>query len=158
MCDRRLRVPEVFDQFQVTAPVHLEPGDLPHRKASALHRRQSVVREFHRFEAGPGEIPDFGVRHPRLPFVHVWRVGKAGLELTELGLPESTLLIALVGFNLGVEVGQVAIVAVFLPLAFALRETWVYQRLVLVAGSLLIAVVAAAWLVERAFGMKFMPI
>jgi HupE / UreJ protein len=78
--------------------------------------------------------------------------------LTELGLPESTLLIALVGFNLGVEVGQVAIVAVFLPLAFALRETWVYQRLVLVAGSLLIAVVAAAWLVERAFGLKFMPI
>ena len=78
--------------------------------------------------------------------------------LTELGLPESTLLIALVGFNLGVEVGQVAIVAVFLPLAFALRKTWVYQRLVLVAGSLLIAAVAAAWLVERAFGLKFMPI
>jgi HupE / UreJ protein len=78
--------------------------------------------------------------------------------LTELGLPESTLLIALVGFNLGVEIGQVAIVAVFLPLAFALRETWVYQRLVLVAGSLLIAVVAAAWLVERVFGLKFMPI
>jgi hypothetical protein len=78
--------------------------------------------------------------------------------LTELGLPESTLLIALVGFNLGVEVGQVAIVAVFLPLAFALRETWVYQRLVLVAGSLLIAGVAAAWLVERVFDLKFMPI
>lgn len=78
--------------------------------------------------------------------------------LTELGLPDSTLLIALVGFNLGVEVGQVAIVAVFLPLAFALRETWVYQRLVLVAGSLLIAVVAAAWLVERVFDLKFMPI
>ena len=78
--------------------------------------------------------------------------------LTELGLPESTLLIALVGFNLGVEIGQVAIVAVFLPLAFALRETWVYQRLVLVAGSLLIAMVAAAWLVERVFDLKFMPI
>lgn len=78
--------------------------------------------------------------------------------LSELGLPDSTLLIALVGFNLGVEVGQVAIVAVFLPLAFALRETWVYQRLVLVAGSLLIAFVAAAWLVERVFDLKFMPI
>ncbi|MEO5863161.1 MAG: HupE/UreJ family protein [Burkholderiales bacterium] len=78
--------------------------------------------------------------------------------LTELGLPDGTLLIALVGFNLGVEVGQVAIVAVFLPLAFALRKTWVYQRLVLVAGSLLIAVVAAAWLVERVFDLKFMPI
>ena len=78
--------------------------------------------------------------------------------LAELGLPRSTLLIALVGFNLGVEVGQVAIVAVFLPIAFYLRDTWAYRKLVLVAGSLLIAIVASAWLVERVFGLKFMPI
>ena len=77
--------------------------------------------------------------------------------LTELGLPQSTLLIALVGFNLGVELGQVAIVAVFLPIAFLLRDTWAYRKLVLVAGSLLIAFIAAAWLVERVFDMKFMP-
>ena len=78
--------------------------------------------------------------------------------LTELGLPQSTLLVALVGFNLGVEVGQIAIVAVFLPLAFGLRETWAYRKLVLVAGSLLIVGVSTAWLVERVFGLKFMPI
>jgi HupE / UreJ protein len=78
--------------------------------------------------------------------------------LTELGLPQSTLLLALVGFNLGVEVGQVVIVAIFLPIAFLLRDTWAYRRLILVAGSLLITGVAAAWLVERVFGMKFMPI
>ena len=77
--------------------------------------------------------------------------------LTELGLPQSTLLIALVGFNLGVEVGQIAIVAVFLPIAFLLRDTWTYRKLVLVAGSLLIAMIAAAWLVERVFDTKFMP-
>ena len=77
--------------------------------------------------------------------------------LAELGLPQSTLLIALVGFNLGVEVGQVAIVAVFLPIAFYLRDTWAYRKLVLVVGSLLIAIVASAWLVERVFGIKFMP-
>jgi HupE / UreJ protein len=77
--------------------------------------------------------------------------------LAELGLPQNTLLIALVGFNLGVEVGQVAIVAVFLPIAFLLRDTWAYRKLVLVAGSLLIAMIAAAWLVERVFDMKFMP-
>ena len=78
--------------------------------------------------------------------------------LTELGLPQSTLLVALVGFNLGVEVGQIAIVAVFLPLAFWLRDSWVYRKLVLVAGSLLIVAIAGAWLVERVFGLKFMPI
>ena len=77
--------------------------------------------------------------------------------LTELGLPQSTLLLALVGFNLGVEAGQIAIVAVFLPLAFMLRETSFYKRGVLVAGSLLIACIAGAWLVERVFALKFMP-
>lgn len=77
--------------------------------------------------------------------------------LTELGLPQSTLLLALVGFNLGVEVGQVVIVAIFLPIAFLLRDTWAYRRLILVAGSLLITGIAAAWLVERVFGLKFMP-
>lgn len=77
--------------------------------------------------------------------------------LAELGLPQSTLLIALVGFNLGVEVGQVAIVAVFLPIAFALHDSWLYQKLILVVGSLLIALIAAAWLVERVFDIKFMP-
>ena len=78
--------------------------------------------------------------------------------LTELGLPQSTLLIALVGFNLGVEAGQVAIVAVFLPIAYALRDSFFYKKVVLVAGSLLIAAVATAWLVERVFGLKFLPI
>ncbi|MFD2273084.1 HupE/UreJ family protein [Undibacterium arcticum] len=33
--------------------------------------------------------------------------------LTDLGLPQSALLLALVGFNLGVEIGQLAIVSVF---------------------------------------------
>ena len=39
--------------------------------------------------------------------------------LADLGLPRDALVLALVGFNLGVEAGQLAIVAVFLPLAFA---------------------------------------
>jgi HupE / UreJ protein len=78
--------------------------------------------------------------------------------LAELGLPKSTLLLALVAFNLGVEAGQIVIVSVFLPIAYALRRTWFYQRLTLVAGSLLIALLAGAWLVERAFDVKFMPI
>ncbi|MGH8809974.1 MAG: HupE/UreJ family protein, partial [Noviherbaspirillum sp.] len=74
--------------------------------------------------------------------------------LADLGLPRSALLLALVGFNLGVEVGQIAIVAVFLPLAYALRQTWVYRKMVFNAGSMLIAVVASIWLAERALDMK----
>jgi len=71
--------------------------------------------------------------------------------LKDLGLPQGTLLLALVGFNLGVEVGQLAIVAAFLPAAFILRGTALYRRGILIGGSLSIILVAGIWLVERAF-------
>jgi hypothetical protein len=74
--------------------------------------------------------------------------------LTDLGLPQQALLLALVGFNLGVEGGQLVIVAAFLPLAYALRATWFYRRLTLVGGSALIALIAAVWLAERALEVK----
>jgi hypothetical protein len=74
--------------------------------------------------------------------------------LRDLGLPQNALLIALVGFNLGVEGGQLAIVSAFLPVAYWLRATWLYRRLVFIGGSLAITTVAGIWLVERAFNMK----
>jgi HupE / UreJ protein len=74
--------------------------------------------------------------------------------LKDLGLPQGALLLALVGFNLGVEVGQLVIVTAFLPAAYALRERWVYRRLILVGGSWAIAAVAGVWLVERVFDLK----
>ena len=77
--------------------------------------------------------------------------------LADLGLPRDTLALALVGFNVGVEAGQLAIVALFLPLAFVLRRSRFYQRGVLVGGSLLIAAVAAVWLAERVFNFKLLP-
>ena len=76
--------------------------------------------------------------------------------LAELGLPSDALLLALVGFNLGVEVGQLAIVALFLPLAYSLRRSPLYRRAVMAGGSVLIAGIAAIWLVERAFGLSLL--
>ncbi len=83
--------------------------------------------------------------------------GFAG-ALTDLGLFGAALGLALVGFNLGVEIGQVAIVAVFLPLAFGLRRSWAYRRLVLTFGSVLIAVLAAVWLAERSLEVRILGI
>ncbi len=77
--------------------------------------------------------------------------------LADLGLPQGVLALALLGFNVGVELGQLAIVAVFLPLAYALRRTLFYRRGVLVGGSLLIALLAAVWLAERALDLSLMP-
>jgi len=73
--------------------------------------------------------------------------------LTDLGLPDDALALALVGFNLGVEAGQFAIVSLFLPLAFYLRQTWCYQRLTLGIGSWLIAAVAIFWLLDRSLDL-----
>jgi hypothetical protein len=77
--------------------------------------------------------------------------------LADLGLPQEALALALVGFNIGVECGQLAIVAVFLPLSFALRHTKFYSQGVRVVGSLLIAALAAVWLAERLFNLKVLP-
>ena len=77
--------------------------------------------------------------------------------LTDLGLPPGSLLLALVAFNLGVEIGQLAIVALFLPLAYAARDTLFYRRAILVGGSSGVAVIAALWLVQRALNVVFVP-
>ncbi|HEY0489439.1 MAG TPA: HupE/UreJ family protein [Telluria sp.] len=76
--------------------------------------------------------------------------------LADLGLPEGSLALALVGFNVGVELGQLAIVAAFLPLAYAVRGSWFYRRLVLVGGSAVIALLAAVWLAERLFEIELL--
>jgi hypothetical protein len=76
--------------------------------------------------------------------------------LADLGLPRDALLVSLVGFNLGVEAGQLAIVAVFLPAAFLARRHWAYRRLVFTGGSAAIALLAAAWMAERIFDLKLL--
>ena len=74
--------------------------------------------------------------------------------LTDLALSKPALALSLVSFNLGVEAGQSAIVAAFLPLAYFARHTWLYPRLVLGAGSLGITGVAAVWLIERSLNVS----
>jgi len=60
---------------------------------------------------------------------------------------------ALMGFNLGVEVGQLAIVGIFLPIGFPLRHRFIYQRFLRVAGSVAAIFLAVLWLVERMFNI-----
>ena len=73
--------------------------------------------------------------------------------LHDLGLPAGSFALSLLGFNLGVEAGQLAIVVAFLPLAFLLRGTWAYRRMLFAGGSATIAAIASVWLVERALNV-----
>ena len=73
--------------------------------------------------------------------------------LKDAGLAKGALAGPLVGFNVGVEIGQLCIVAVVLPLAWSLRHTRTYRG-AFAAGSLAIAGVAGLWLVQRAFDLS----
>ncbi|MBI5774934.1 MAG: HupE/UreJ family protein [Verrucomicrobia bacterium] len=76
--------------------------------------------------------------------------------LRETGLPTTGLVRCLLSFNVGVELGQLAIVLALLPLALWLGK-WRHGRKVVVALSLVLALFGAAWFVERAFALGFMP-
>jgi hypothetical protein len=82
--------------------------------------------------------------------------GFAG-ALHDLGLPGDALALALAGFNLGVETGQLVIVAAVLPLAYALRQTWLYRRLALPVGSAAVASLALVWCLERGLNVNLLP-
>ncbi len=77
----------------------------------------------------------------------------------ELGLPSGQFWSALLGFNLGVEVGQLSVVALALCLAWLLKRLFVamrdddaYRRAVVVPCSVAIGLVGAWWTVERIVG------
>ncbi|WP_043461298.1 HupE/UreJ family protein [Azohydromonas australica] len=82
--------------------------------------------------------------------------GFAG-ALTGLRLPDALLALALAGFNTGVELGQMALVTMLLPAAFALRHTRYYRPVLLQGGSALAIVWAGLWLAERALGLQLLP-
>ena len=63
------------------------------------------------------------------------------------------LLGVVLGFNLGVEIGQVAIVVVLFPILFLLRKSTIYQPFVLRGVSAVLILIAGWWFVERAFGL-----
>ena len=77
--------------------------------------------------------------------------GFAGV-LLEADLPPDRLLAALFGFNAGVELGQVGLVAVVWPLWRLLGRAPAARRLAVEAGSALAAGLGLFWFVSRAYG------
>lgn len=102
------------------------------------------------------------------PFVHgprwimvalfglVHGFGFAG-PLQALGLARGHLAVPLLGFNLGVEMGQLVVVALLLPLACLLRAAPAYRCGVVRGGSGAIACIALVWMAERSFDVTIWP-
>jgi hypothetical protein len=94
--------------------------------------------------------------------LHAWRVGLvfgfgllhglgfAGV-LQEVGLPREEFMTGLISFNVGVELGQLAVIALaFLAVSWFRDRPWYRQRIV-IPGSALIALTGAWWTIERVF-------
>ncbi len=72
--------------------------------------------------------------------------------LGEFGLPQGQFIPALIGFNVGVELGQLTVIA----LAFAVVGYWFrnkpwYRARIAMPASAVIAVIGLYWVVERVF-------
>ena len=98
-------------------------------------------------------VPRVGRLGPKLAFAFglVHGFGFAG-ALGELAADTAALLPTLAGFNLGVELGQLAVVVAVFPLLVALRRSRVLCTSVTFTGSALCAAFALAWLAERVVG------
>lgn len=77
--------------------------------------------------------------------------GFAGV-LHELGLPTAGLAVSLLSFNLGVEVGQIIIVAVAFPFIYLITKTK-WQKQIVYGLSSVIMVFGLMWFLERAFDL-----
>ena len=76
-------------------------------------------------------------------------MGFAGV-LTELGLPESQFVTALITFNVGVELGQLSVILLAFLAVFWLRKNEeLYRKLIILPGSLGISLMGLFWTWER---------
>lgn len=80
-------------------------------------------------------------------------LGFAGF-IREVGLPEAQLWPALIGFNIGVEFGQVAVIGLAAILTLAIRpwlnnSRFTYQQIIAMPGSLLIGATGFFWFATR---------
>ena len=78
-------------------------------------------------------------------------MGFAGV-LRELGLPRGSFLPALVSFNVGVEAGQLTVIALAAVLVGGFRNRPWYRRRVVVPASCAIAAVGLYWSIQRLLG------
>ncbi|MBM1106808.1 HupE/UreJ family protein [Aurantibacter crassamenti] len=75
--------------------------------------------------------------------------------LSDLGLTSEFLTFSLLGFNIGVEIGQLCIIALIFPILFFIRKRKSYPK-ILVYGSILLIVISLYWFLERALDVDLL--
>lgn len=84
-------------------------------------------------------------------------MGFAGF-IRDVGLPPGQFWSSLIGFNLGVEIGQLTVVFAAALFSLAIkpvlaRENHSYRNVIVIPASLLIAAIGLWWAIARSFGL-----
>jgi hypothetical protein len=74
--------------------------------------------------------------------------------LGEIGISSTFMAISLLGFNVGVEAGQLVIVIGALAVLLVVRAMPIYARVLAPAGAVLFLLISLYWVVERAFEIE----
>lgn len=74
--------------------------------------------------------------------------------LGDLGLQNEFLAYSLLGFNIGVEIGQLFIILLIFPVLYFIRNFKFYPKII-VFGSIFLIIASVYWMVERVFGVEF---
>ena len=95
-----------------------------------------------------------GYRHSRLFVVFffglIHGLGFAG-ALSAFNLEPTSLAIGLLGFNIGVELGQLAVIYFVFVVTYQFSDEFSYRKFVVIPGSSLIALMGIYWTIERVF-------
>jgi len=144
------RVLKIATSFTIAHSITLALGglgivELPSKLVETIIALSIVATAFHNLK------PIFANREALIAFAFgiFHGFGFAGL-LSDLGVGNGQRVLSLLGFNIGVEIGQGFIILLLFPALFLLRRTSVYQ-VVLKGGSILLAIVATIWAIERIF-------
>lgn len=144
------RVMKIATAFTLAHSITLTLGgldiiSLPSKFVETTIAVSIIATAFHNIK------PIFANREPLIAFIFgiFHGFGFAGL-LSDLGVGNGQRVLSLLGFNIGVEIGQAFIILLLFPALFLLRRTSVYVPLLRI-GSIALAGVATIWALERIF-------
>ena len=144
------RVLKIATMFTLAHSITLTLGglgiiELPSKLVETVIALSIIATALHNMK------PIFANREPLIAFAFgiFHGFGFAGL-LSALGVGRGQRVLSLLGFNLGVEIGQAVIIMLLFPALYLLRRTIYYPTIIRV-GSALLAIVAAIWAIERVF-------
>jgi hydrogenase/urease accessory protein HupE len=106
-------------------------------------------------------VENLVVREPRARWLLTFGFGLVhgfgfASVLAEIGLPPSGVVPSLVSFNVGVEIGQLAVVTAVAPLLLWLVPRWGQAERVRRWGSIVLLILSTLWFFERVSGRSLL--